>query len=643
MEARAQVDIDLLIRRNEFNDIQISPDGQYFAATVPFEDRTGMAVLRRSDAKVMTSFTLGQNMHVGGFFWVNDKRLVIRIAEKFGLLEQPQSTGELFGLDFDEKAPDVLIGWRASGVRLGSNIAASNKELAAALSVDAIPGDDRNVIVTTRPYGQGEKFTSAEKLDVYTGRRNRLARAPAGVPSSLFHVDNSGVVRFASGSTKENDNKLYHRASNDSEWVLVNDESTSNRVEVPLGFSADNRVAYLQVEQAQGPDNIVAYDTVSGERKELLRDRWADPYAVIRAFDGSGVPVGAMYDDDRPHAMFFDPAAREAKIYSLLQAAFQGGTAVVTSTTRDGKLALVNVASDRDPGKFYLFDTEARQAIYLLSRRSWIKPSQMAETRPVELKARDGLVMRGYLTVPQGQKTKGLPLVVYPHGGPFGIYDSWGFQVDNQILAAAGYAVLQVNYRGSGNYGRGFRLAGARQWGGAMQDDLTDATRWAITQGVADPERICIYGGSYGAYAALMGVAKEPALYRCAVGYVGVYDLPMMVAEDSRSSRRFKNWSQEWIGGDNTSLAQASPNRIVERIKVPVLLAAGGEDRTAPIEHSEKMEQALKRAGIPVETLYYRTEGHGFYAVDHQREFYTRLLQFLDRNIGKGKPETSGK
>jgi dipeptidyl aminopeptidase/acylaminoacyl peptidase len=342
-----------------------------------------------------------------------------------------------------------------------------------------------------------------------------------------------------------------------------------------------------------------------------------------------------MYMDGKPHTRFFDPKGREAHLYEMLSSAFPDDSVMVTSTTNDGKIALVSTYSDRDPGSFYLFDAETKKAAYLLSRRSWIDPEKMAKVKPVELTARDGMLMRGYLTLPPGKDGRNLPLVIYPHGGPFGIYDTWGFDTEPQILAAAGYAVLQVNYRGSGNYGRSFHQSGAQQWGLTMQDDLTDATRWAIDQGIADRNRICMYGASYGAYASLMGVAKEPALYKCAAGYVGVYDLVTLSAQESRESKRLNIWTSEWLGSGPV-LASVSPNRIADRIKVPVFLAAGGEDETAPIAHSERMEAALKKAGIPVETLYYRTEGHGFYTVEHQREYYTRLLAFLARNLGEG-------
>ena len=628
--AAAGVDLDVMLKHSQFDVIEISPDGQYLAATMPQDDREGLIVMRRSDSAITTAFTLGKDEYIHEFSWVNNKRLLIRVAEKIGALEQPQDTGQLYGLDFDQKTPDLLVGWSESS----DPLAGSSKERVAATSVSKIPGDDHHVIISAYPYSQSERFNTAELLDVDTGRRTVLARSP--IKSAQFFSDNAGVVRFAAASQKEdNASKLWYRPTNDADWKLVNDEATSGVVEGPIGFSADNRTAYLEVQQTSGTNVIVAYDTVSGQRKEVLRDAIADPEQIVHAFDGNDTPVGAIYDDGIPHSAFFDPQSREAQLYAMLGQAFPGSAVKVTSTTRDGKLMLVLVYADRDPGKFYLFDTQSHQAQYLLSKRRWIDPKAMAQTQVLQIKARDGVPLRAYLTLPPGRDPKNLPLVVFPHGGPFTIYDRWGFNPDAQLLAAAGYAVLQVNYRGSGNYGKHFLEMGKQQWGGAMQDDLTDATEWTVAQGLVDRSRMCMYGASYGAYASLEGVSKEPSLYKCGVGYVGVYDMPMLVADAADKSTRLDIWSKKWIGADPAQLAKTSPNLTAARIKVPVLLAAGGEDTTAPIEHSRKMEAALKKAGIPVETLYVPTEGHGFYTLEHQREFYTRLLAFLDRNIGE--------
>lgn len=623
------LDIEPYIRKDKFEQIKISPNGDYFAATVPLEDRTILVIIRRSDNKITGNFSLGRNSVVADFHWVNPTRVLISAGEKFGALDRPSLTGELFAMNADGGQMDLLVGYRARA-EMGTHIKGKQAEEVAAFLVDDLPGDDKSVIITVSPFAP-DAFSRAERMDVYTGRRTRVASAP--VRNASFATDNKGVVRFAHGQDVDLTSRLYFRDGEGQPWKLLNDEAVSGHDEAPIGFSADDRIAYLQVESDKGPDRIVAYDTATGQRTEILRDDVADPLDIIRR-PGTSIPVGAYFAGGKPITRFFDPAGPDAKLQRMLENSFAGSTVSITSETADGATALVRVSSDRNSGDYYLFDTKKRKAEYGLSNQDWFDPERMNPVTPIEFKARDGLVVHGFVTRPKGSEGRRVPMVVMPHGGPFGIRDYWRFDTDAQMLASAGYAVLQVNFRGSGGYGRAFRYAGARQWGGTMQDDLTDATRWAIEQGIADGSRICLYGASYGGYASLMGVAKEPGLYRCAVGYVGVYDLPTMhTAGDIRQRKSGRNFIYEWIGPAD-EVAAVSPTRLADRIKVPVFLAAGGEDQRAPIEHSRMMERALRKAGVPVETLYYETEGHGFYTPEHKREFYTRLLAFLSRSLG---------
>jgi dipeptidyl aminopeptidase/acylaminoacyl peptidase len=372
------------------------------------------------------------------------------------------------------------------------------------------------------------------------------------------------------------------------------------------------------------------------KRRTVLRNETVSPDDIIyRA--GSNVPIGVEFDDAGHRSEFFDAKAPEAKLYKMLTQAFPGHAVRVTSQTTDGSKAIVHVWSDRSPGDDYVFDLKTMNADHLLTSRTWLDPATQAVRKGIALKARDGLPLRGYVTLPHGTDGKNLPMVVMPHGGPFGIFDRWGFHSEAAMLAAAGYAVLQVNFRGSGNHGLAFEHAGRNQWGKAMQDDVTDATRWSIEQGIADPARICIHGTSYGAYAALMGAAKEPSLYRCASGYVGVYDLAALhTSGDIRDSGSGDTYLQQWVGKPE-DLADVSPTRLADKIKVPVLLASGGEDRRAPSTQSDMMEKALKRAGVPVQHIHFSQESHGFYKPAHQKEYFTALLEFLDRNIGAGE------
>jgi len=630
-QGQAQVDVDAYLKNDQYEQLKLSPGGEYFAATVPLEDRTALVIVQRTDGKVTNHFLMTRDTHVSDFEWVSDDRVVMSVAQKFGVLDTPYGTGELFSIDATGGRFRMLGGYRADDLETAAPLVKSQAQNVYLELNDTLPQDDRYAIVSVTPFGRELKYSTAERIDVLSGRRSVITRSP--VKRATFTTDNQGQVRFAHGAGEDNVNKLYYRANNDSEWRLINDENVTDRVELALGFSADDRVAYLQVENPVGPDAIVEWNPASGERKVLLRDAVADPGRILYRI-GSNVPVGAMFVSDRVHTQFFDPNGPEARQYRMLERAMPDEGVRITSGTRDGRLLLVQAWSGSNPGQFFLFDTQARKAQSLFVRRKWIVSDEAAQVQAVALKARDGLALHGFLTRPAGSQGKRLPLVVVPHGGPFGVYDTWEFNDEAQMLASAGYAVLQVNYRGSSNYGRTFAQAGARQWGQAMQDDVTDATRWAIEQGYADAGRICIYGASYGGYAALMGAAKEPALYKCAAGYVGVYDLPLMFERgDIQETRYGETYLSEWLG-DPAQLAPFSPVNLAGRIKVPVFLAAGGKDERAPIRHTKKMAEALQRAGVPVETLYFDTEGHGFYTLEHRHEYYTKLLAFLARSLG---------
>lgn len=492
------------------------------------------------------------------------------------------------------------------------------------------PRADENgaILVATWLPGSAPK-THVERLNLRSGRRAVVAAAP--VRRAGFTLDSSGGVRFARGADDRNYNELHYRENATAPWRLVNDSEESGFIATALGMAADGVTAYVQVTREEGPDAIEAWDMRTLARTELLRDPVADPDAILYDTDAR-TPVGARYMDDGVTLRFFDEASPMAMRYRTLEKALPGRGIAITSTTRDGQLALVSASSDRDPGQYLLFDAQARTANGVFARLSWMPTEAMAPTRKIALQARDGVELHGYLTGPSGAD-RPLPLVVMPHGGPFGINDAWGFDLDAQLLAAAGYGVLRLNFRGSGNYGYRYRRLGAQEWGGAMQDDLTDATRWAIAEGIADPARICIAGASYGGYAALMGVAKEPDLYRCAVGYVGVYDLPAMHAQDATSANWARHWANDWMG-ERSTLAARSPVNLAGQIKVPVLLAAGGADRVASISHSRKMQRALERAGVPVQTLYIDSEGHGFRKEEHRRRYYAQQLGFLARHLG---------
>jgi acylaminoacyl-peptidase len=300
------------------------------------------------------------------------------------------------------------------------------------------------------------------------------------------------------------------------------------------------------------------------------------------------------------------------------------------------------VSSDKEPGALYLLDTQSGKLTELLRSMPWLNPSLLADREAIKLKARDGLDLYGYITLPKGKQTK-LPLIIIPHGGPHGIRDSWVFDREAQLFANRGYAVLQVNFRGSGGYGRQFLVSGFQKWHTTMQDDLTDAVNWAVAEGIADRNRLCIYGGSYGGYSALMSPIREPDLYKCAVGYVGVYDMPLMYGRGDVPARpEGRTYLERVIGTDENELRAMSPVYNLDKLKAALFLVHGEKDVRAHFQHYKELTAALDARGYAYEFLTKPKEGHGFFKEENNIELYTKMLTFFDKHIGQSQAKTEG-
>jgi dipeptidyl aminopeptidase/acylaminoacyl peptidase len=345
------------------------------------------------------------------------------------------------------------------------------------------------------------------------------------------------------------------------------------------------------------------------------------------------VITSATYTTWKEERQFFDPVSET--LYKNLEEKLPGYDVYVVSSNKDEDMFIVRTITDRSLGAFYLYDSKSSELTKLADRNPWLKEDQLSEMKPIEYTSRDGLTIHGYLTLPKGKAAKDLPIVVNPHGGPWA-RDEWGFNPEVQFLANRGFGVLQMNFRGSTGYGRKFWEAGFRQWGQSMQDDITDGVKWLIDQGIADPKRVAIYGGSYGGYAVLEGLTKTPDLYAAGVDYVGVSNLFTFMKTVPPYWKPFLDMMYEMVGNpekDKTLFEANSPALNADRIKAPLFVAQGAKDPRVNINESNQIVEALKKHGVAVEYMVKEDEGHGFHNEENRFSFYEAMEKFLTKYL----------
>jgi len=631
-----QIAIQEFVRHPQYSATKISPDGRFLALTMQQGDVMSLAVLKLEDMKVIRITRLTNGESVGSFYWVGPNRLMYTSARNFGTYAAPFGTGVWYAMDADGGHARTLISYNAGAADGRSKMVHFNERFSM---LDPLPDDESQALMQLDDVSQGGR-NEVVAIDTMTGHREVLAKAPRD--NCEMVLDAAHKPRYANCiETKDaalgyDESTELYRLEQDGNWTrLEHPKGEGRRISV-VGTAADGRI-YALASDGKGPKAFGVLDPADNVFHPLYQDDAADIHDYLYASDQSTV-VGVVTMAAAPHVAIVDPRQPDASVYAGLSKAFPGKMVDLTSATRDGKKVIVSVYGDNDPGQLYLFDRDTGSVRFLMKRRPELDPTKMAHVEPFSFKARDGQTLYGYLTIPQG-KPNGLPTIIHPHGGPIGVRDDWGFDWEAQLLANRGYLVVQVNYRGSGGYGKAFEDAGHGQWGRKMQDDLTDATHWVVQQGYADPNRLCIYGASYGGYASLMGAAVEPTLYKCAVGYVGVYDLGMMYHKGDIPERESgKRYLRRTIGTDPVQLRERSPDALADHIKVPVFLAAGLKDVRAPHEQTEAMRDALKASGHPAEVVILQPgEMHGFYDEDANLNLYTKMLAFFDKYIGAGE------
>lgn len=615
-------------RRPEAWDVSLSPSGNQVALAVPTPDgsETRLEVVDLATGKSQV-LRFGKQQHVSDIYWTADDQLVVSRAELQPLRARPTSQGELYTTDVSAKNQDVLFGFvpdseTKRGKRKDRGWSSIEKVL------NAEPG---MALVKFTCWDCGEEpDTVIFKVDTRTGERKEVER---GDKLADYEFDRTGEARLRTTWDDNDEPVLAYRRGKGADWTSL-PKSVAGRTIYGTRFAPDNNTLYALVTDALEPAQFYRIDLQAGTRAKLAgRDDMAVSNLMYEGMDG--IPFAVTYDAGKPSLQYVDTTSEWAQLHAGLMKLFPGHMLSFWNFSRDGNKVLFSVWSDRDIGSYYVYDRAAKKARKIIDYKPWLKTDAMAQTRPIEFTTRDGQKLYGFYTA-QGSGPK--PMVVMAHGGPFGIYDSWSFDNDAQFLASRGYAVLQVNYRGSGGRGEGFERSGWKGWGTTLQNDITDGVRWAIEQKLADPARICTYGASFGGYTALVQPVLNPGMYKCAIGYVGVYDLPLMRKTDKNlgQAKRTTRFFDRTLGNDLDALAQVSPVQRVGDLNVPVMLVHGGDDKTADLNQYKAMGAALKASGHPAETFVVPGEGHGFVKPENITELYKRMEAFLAKNIGSG-------
>jgi dipeptidyl aminopeptidase/acylaminoacyl peptidase len=603
--------LDDFLRHPEIEDVRISPEGTLLAVTVPKDDRTDIMVLKADTLAPVAYWNLGADVYPSELLWVDEERLVFRVASREGVYDYPVREHGLFTAKVGEPVERHGAVHRDDVLR-------------------GVPAGQPGWLFVEREGEAVGTHPQLFKLNASSGVITRHVRGHADAGD--FVIDADGHVRYFLGVDRDLTSVMMRRDGD--EWVETYRGRRAHSAGVPQHIGPDGKTVYVFRTTPAGTRGVETLDLATDTFTPLSSDPRFDAASLLIGADRKTV-LGVIYEDVRPRIDFVAPDHPEVRQLRSLQKTFGDVALSVLDRTLDGRQMLIGIHSDRDPGQVYLFDRETRQARLLFASHGWLDPEALATQRAVSFKARDGKRIDAYLWLPPGREAKALPLVVRPHGGPHGVRDIWGFDAEAQLLASRGYAVLTVNFRGSAGYGEAFERAGYGQWGRAMIDDITDAVRWTTAEGIADAGRVCVYGASYGAYAALMSVVREPDLYRCAIGYAGMYDMPEMFEHDSTASGYLASLFGEYYPTSAAEREWQSPALRAAEISVPVMLAHGSKDERIPLAQFDRMVSALKQAGRPAEVALMESgEGHGFTDPANVRKFYTTMLEFLDRHLG---------
>lgn len=603
----------------DFADVQLSPDGQRIVFRGRANGRNIIAY-RHVDETKKSYFMVPEKSEVNWIRWAGNDRIVMSVVQTAELFMRQEGRATFLVVhDLGTAATSIV---RRRGDETGGD---------DVLFID--PGGEYLLLSLQKT---AYDYPSVFRVSLADGKMREVVR-PRN-PIWTWIADDAGIVRIGIG-WQDGKIRFYYRRTAIEGFapigaVRLGDEDALFDIVRVVSGSDDG---YVISDDKSGRQALYRFnyrtreigDLVFGDDRYDINDFWLNR-------DGSALE-GLSYVDDRERVVWFD--ADTEKLQSRIDKALAGQHARLVSRSADGSRILVLGTAANDPGLYYLLDRGTGEMRIIGERQQGLPPAMFAETSAVTYKARDGTDIPAYLTMPKGRDANKLPLIIYPHGGPYGVRDKLEYDAQVQLLANRGYVVLQPNYRGSGGYGTRFSDAGRGQIGLRMQDDLDDGMDWLVKAGIVDARRVCVVGASYGGYAALWAVIRNSERYRCAASFAGVTDWAAILKYDRRffSRKARASWEARVTGDDTLNLSDVSPVQQAGRLTRPVLIAHGDEDSIVPVSQSKKLVEELKKVGnMNFEYKVYPGEGHGFADPVNQRDWFDRLDAFLAKHNPAG-------
>lgn len=588
----------------EKTDFEISPDGEYLAYLAPYENRLNIFVQKIGEdkSKRITSYT---DRDLSGFFWKGNNHIIYtrdnKGDENYHLYSVNKSGDKTIDLTPFEKVTTQII--------------------------DRLEDSDEEIIIGLNK--RNPEIFDVYRINVDNGEMQLAAENPGNFIS--WETDHEGKIRIAITSDGVNTSLLYRDDESQPFRTILTTTFKENIA--PLFFTFDNKYVYASSNLNRDKRAIVKYNIANNKELEVIFEHPDVDVSHLSYSRKRKVLTTVTYITWKAEKYFFDEEIKN--IYDSLEKKLGGYEISLVSRNKNEDKFIVRTHSDRSLGAYYLYEKEGDKLTLLSYVSPWLKEDEMCETKPITYKSRDGLTIYGYLTLPKNKESKNLPVVVHPHGGPWA-RDVWGYSPTVQFLANRGYAVFQMNFRGSIGFGRKFWEISFKQWGKTMQDDITDGVKWLIDQGITDPKRVAIFGGSYGGYATLAGLTFTPDLYACGVDYVGVSNLFTFLNTIPPYWKPYLEMMYEMVGNpekDKELLTECSPVFHADKIKVPLLIAQGRMDPRVNVNESDQMVEALKKRGIEVPYMVKDNEGHGFHNEENQFDFYEVMEKFLEQHL----------